>query len=69
MFVRRFTRLINVFSEKLDNHVLALALYFMRYNFARSYKTLANPYPRTSAFAAGLTDHIWTIQEMVRLAD
>jgi len=46
----------------------AVALYFVHYNFARPYKTLANPYPRTSAMAAGLTDHVWTISEIVELA-
>jgi len=39
----------------------------MHYNFARTYKSWANPYPRTSAMAAGLTDHIWTIEEIVGL--
>ena len=45
----------------------ALALYFLHYNFARPYKTLANPYPRTPAIAAGLTNHIWAIEEIVKL--
>jgi IS1 family transposase len=67
MCMRRFTRLTNGFSKKLENHVLALALHFMYYNFARSHKTLANPYPRTPAMAAGLADHIWTIEEIVKL--
>jgi IS1 family transposase len=69
MCMRRFTRLTNAFSKKLDNHVLALALYFMHYNFARSHKSLANPYPRTPAMAAGLTDHVWSIEEIVKLVD
>jgi IS1 family transposase len=68
MCMRRFTRLTNAFSKKLDNHVLALALYFMHYNFARTHKSLANPYPRTPAMAVGLADHIWTIEEIVHLA-
>jgi IS1 family transposase len=67
MNMRRFTRLTNAFSKKLENHVLALSLYFMHYNFARTHKTLANPYPRTPAMAAGLTNHIWTIEEIVKL--
>lgn len=67
MSMRRFTRLTNAFSKKLENHALALALYFMHYNFARPHKTLANPYPRTPAMATGLTNHIWTIEEIVRL--
>jgi len=67
MSMRRFTRLTNAFSKKLENHVLALALYFMHYNFVRPHKTLANPYPRTPAMAAGLTNHIWTFEEIVNL--
>jgi len=67
MGMRRFTRLTNAFSKKLENHVLAISLYFMHYNFIRPHKTLANPYPRTPAMAAGLTNHIWTFEEMVKL--
>ena len=69
MSMRRFTRLTNAFSKKLENHMCALALYFMHYNFARAHKTLANPYPRTPAMAAGLTDHVWDIREIVALLD
>ena len=65
--MRRFTRLTNGFSKKLENHILALALYFMHYNFARPHKTLTNPYPKTPAMAAGLTNHIWTVEEIVKL--
>ncbi len=68
MNMRRFTRLTNAFSKKIENHKHAVALYFMHYNFARPHKTLANPYPKTPAMAAGLTDHIWTIEEIVKLA-
>ncbi|OGN89375.1 MAG: transposase [Chloroflexi bacterium RBG_13_46_14] len=67
MQMRRFTRLTNAFSKKLENHILALALYFMYYNFARPHKSLANPYPRTPAMASGISDHIWTIEEIVKL--
>lgn len=67
MCMRRFPRLTNAFSKKLENHVLALALYSMHYNFARPHKSLANPYPRTPAMAAGISDHIWTIKEIVQL--
>jgi IS1 family transposase len=69
MQMRRFTRLTNAFSKKLENHMLAVALYFMHYNFARPHKTLANPYPRTPAMAAGVSNHIWTIEEIVELAN
>jgi IS1 family transposase len=67
MNMRRFTRLTNAFSKKLENHMYALALYFMHYNFVKTHKSLANPYPRTPAMAAGMTDHVWTIDDIVRL--
>ena len=57
MNMRRFTRLTNAFSKKLENHVYALALYFMHYNFARPHKTMAS----------GLTDKIWQISDIVNL--
>lgn len=69
MNMRRFTRLTNAFSKKLENHEYALALYFMHYNFGRSHKTLSNPYPRSPAMAAGLTNHIWTVEEIVELCE
>ena len=69
MCMRRFTRLTNAFSKKLENHVLALALYFMYYNFARPHKALSNPYPTTPAMAAGVSDHVWAIEEVVGLID
>ena len=69
MSMRRFTRLTNGFSKKIENHMFALALYFMHYNFVRPHKTLAYPYPRTPAMAAGLTNRIWSIEEIVKLAD
>lgn len=69
MNMRRFTRLTNAFSKKLENHMYALALYFMHYNFVKTHKSLANPYPRTPAMAAGLTDHIWDIKEIVALLE
>lgn len=69
MSMRRFTRLTNAFSKKIDNLEHAVALHFMYYNFARPHKTLANPYPRTPAMAASVSDHIWTIEEIVKLVD
>ena len=68
MSIRRFTRLTNAFSKKLENHMYAIALYFMHYNFARPHKTLANPYPRTPAIAAGVTNHVWSIEEIVKVS-
>lgn len=67
MSMRRFTRLTNAFSKKLENHEYALALYFMYYNFARPHKSLANPYPRTPAMASGIANHIWTVEDIVKL--
>lgn len=69
MGMRRFTRLTNGFSKKLDNHMAAIAIHFMHYNFARPHTTLANPYPRTPAMAAGVDDHIWGLAEIVDLGD
>ncbi len=69
MSMRRFTRLTNAFSKKIENLKHTVALHFMYYNFARPHKTLANPYPRTPAMAAGITNHIWTIEEIVSLVD
>jgi hypothetical protein len=45
----------------------ALALYFMHYNFVKTHKTLANPYPRTPAMVAGISDHVWSVGEVARL--
>jgi IS1 family transposase len=69
MGMRRFTRLTNGFSKKLDNHMAAIALHFLHYNFARPHTTLASPYPRTPAMAAGVEDHAWTMGEIVALLD
>jgi IS1 family transposase len=67
MSMRRFTRLTNAFSKKIENLEYAVALHFMYYNFARPHKTLTRPYLKTPAMAAGLTNHIWTVEEIVRL--
>ena len=45
----------------------AVSLHFMYYNFARPHKTLSKPYPTTPAMAAGLADHVWSIEEVVSL--
>lgn len=67
MGMRRFTRLTNGFSKKIENHMYAVALYFMHYNFVKEHKSLATPYPRTPAMAAGVSDHIWTFEEIIDL--
>jgi IS1 family transposase len=60
MGMRRFTRLTNAFSKKVENLAAAVSLHFMYYNFARPHTSLRNPYPRTPAMAAGVADHVWT---------
>jgi len=65
MSMRRFTRLTNAFSKKVDNHAAALALYFMYYNYGRVHQTLK----MTPAMAAGIANHVWSIDEIVALAD
>jgi IS1 family transposase len=67
MSMRRFTRLTNAFSKKIENHEYAIALYFAHYNFVRPHKTLSKPYPTTPVMAAGLTDHVWSVTELLRL--
>jgi IS1 family transposase len=64
MHMRRFTRLTNAFSKKVENHAHAVALHFMFYNFCRIHKTLRV----TPAMSAGLTDHVWTFEEIAALA-
>jgi IS1 family transposase len=61
MKMRRFTRLTNAFSKKLENHKHAIALYFMHYNFCRVHQTLRV----TPAMEAGVADHVWTIEEII----
>jgi IS1 family transposase len=63
MHMRRFTRLTNAFSKKAQNHCHAIALHFMFYNFAKIHKTLRV----TPAMAAGVTDHVWTFEEIAAL--
>lgn len=65
MGMRRFTRLTNAFSKKVENLVHAVSLHYMHYNFARIHQTLRI----TPAMAAGVTDHVWEIREIVELLD
>jgi IS1 family transposase len=65
MSMRRFTRLTNAFSKKLENHLCALALYFVFYNFCRIHKSL-----RVSpAMAAGVSDRLWTLEDVISKID
>lgn len=65
MHVRRFTRLTNAFSKKIENHVASLAIHYMHYNFARIHQTLRV----TPAMAAGISDRLWSIADVVSLLD
>ena len=63
MSSRRFTRLTNAFSKKLENHKHQVALHFMHYNFCRIHQTLRV----TPAMEAGISDHVWSLEEVVAL--
>ncbi len=62
---RRFTRLTNAFSKKIENHVHGLAIYFMYYNFVRIHKSLKV----TPAMAAGVTERLWEVEDVVKMID
>jgi hypothetical protein len=65
--MRRFTRLTNGFSKKVENHAAMVSLHFMHYNFARAHSALGKQ--TTPAMAAGVADHVWTIQEIADLLE
>jgi IS1 family transposase len=65
MGIRRFTRLTNAFSKKVENHAHAVSIYFMHYNFVRVHQTLRV----TPAMEAGLADHVWTLEEVAGLVE
>ena len=65
MNMRRFTRLTNAFSKRVENHMHAVALHYMHYNFVRIHKSLR----MTPAMAAGVTEHLWEIEDIVKLLD
>ena len=65
MGMRRFTRLTNAFSKKVENHEAAISLHYMYYNFARIHQTLRV----TPAMEAGIADHVWTLEEIVLLME
>ena len=69
---RRMTRLTNGYSKKLENHMHALSLYFMAYNFVHVHSTLTKKrggIHRTPAMAASVADHVWKVEEIVELLD
>lgn len=63
--MRRFTRLTNGFSKKAENHAYSVALHFMHYNFCRMHQTLRC----TPAMEALLSEHVWSIEELIGLLD
>jgi hypothetical protein len=63
--MRRFTRLTNAFSKKVENHAVAVALHFIHYDFARIHETLSI----TPAMAAGIADHVWSYEDIASLAN
>jgi IS1 family transposase len=65
MSIRRFTRLTNAFSKKIEHHIAALAIHYMHYNYCRIHQTLRV----TPAMAAGVTDRLWSIQDLVAMLD
>ena len=65
MHMQRFTRLTNAFSKKVENHAHAVAIHFMFYNFVRIHETLSV----TPAMAAGVTDRLWELEDIIRVAD
>jgi IS1 family transposase len=72
MQMRRFTRLTNGFSKKAQNHAHAVSLYFMYYNFCRPHQTLteaAKGIKTTPAMAAGIANHVWKVEEILKLMD
>jgi IS1 family transposase len=62
---RRFTRLTNAHSKKYANHLYALAIFFMHYNFCRIHKSLRV----TPAMEAGIADHVWSVEEIIERMD
>ncbi len=65
MNMRRFTRLTNAFSKKVENHAASIALHYMYYNFCRIHKSLRV----TPAMAAGVTDHVWDVEDIAALLE
>ena len=63
MSIRRFTRLTNAFSKKIENHAAAVAIWFMYYNFCRVHQTLRV----TPAMESGISNHVWSIEELCNL--
>jgi hypothetical protein len=71
MGMRRFTRLTNAFSKKVENHAHAVSLHFIHYNFCRHHQTLSKKAgkPTTPAMAAGIERHPWSFTQLAELLD
>ncbi|HAP38550.1 MAG TPA: hypothetical protein DCQ94_02215 [Nitrospira sp.] len=65
MSIRRSTRFTNAFSKKIENHVHAIAIYFMHYNLCRVHQTLRV----TPAMEAGISDHVWSLDELAEMLE
>lgn len=65
MSMRRFTRLTNAFSKKIENHCWSVALHFMHYNLFRIHQSLRV----TTAMEAGVTDRLWNLEDIIKLVD
>ena len=63
--MRRFTRLTNAFSKKLENHMHALSIYFMHYNFVRIHQT----FDARQRWKLSVTDRLWSLEDIVRIVD
>jgi IS1 family transposase len=65
MHMRRFTRLTNAHSKKIENHIASIAIHYMHYNFCRVHESIRV----TPAMEAGISNHVWSIEEMIALLD
>jgi IS1 family transposase len=65
MGMRRFTRLTNAFSKKIENHIHAISIYFMHYNFARVHQTIRV----TPTMEAGIENHVWSLEDIAKLVE
>ena len=63
MHIRRFTRLTNAHSKKVENHIASIAIHYMHYNFCRVHESIRV----TPAMEAGIANHVWSIEEVIAL--
>jgi hypothetical protein len=65
MHMRRFTRLTNAHSKKVENHIASIAIHYMHYNFCRVHESIRV----TPAMEAGIAHHVWSTEELISLLD